>query len=107
MAIRHGIGFAKAQRSSGRRLSVQAAAAGKTYVGSLVGSGLKFGIVVGRFNDLVTKLLLQGALEHFERQGVAAADVDVSHRTCACAAYVVLNTAIRIYFFILIAPDFN
>lgn len=54
------------------------AASGDAYVGSLVGTGLKFGVVVARFNDLVTKLLLEGALEHFERHGVPASDVDVA-----------------------------
>jgi 6,7-dimethyl-8-ribityllumazine synthase len=48
-----------------------------SYQGTLVGTGMKFGIVVGRFNDLVTKLLLEGALEHFERHGVSKEDVDV------------------------------
>ena len=37
---------------------------------------MKFGIVVGRFNDLVTKLLLEGALEDFERHGLSREDVD-------------------------------
>lgn len=58
-------------------------ASGHTYEGSLVGEGMKFGVVVARFNDLVTKLLLEGALGAFKRHGVAAADVDVS--VCACA----------------------
>ena len=48
-----------------------------TYQGKVIGTGMKFGIVVGRFNDLVTKLLLEGALEDFERHGVSAEDVDV------------------------------
>lgn len=55
-----------------RNVSVRA-----SYQGTLVGTGMKFGIVVGRFNDLVTKLLLEGALEHFERHGVSREDVDV------------------------------
>ncbi len=59
-----------------------AAATGEAYVGSLIGTGMKFGVVVGRFNDLVTKLLLDGALDAFNRHGVARDDVDVSG--CAC-----------------------
>lgn len=55
-----------------------AAAAGEPYVGGLIGTGLKVGVVVSRFNDLVTKLLLDGALGAFQRHGVASADVDVS-----------------------------
>lgn len=56
------------------------AASGDTqvYSGSLVGTGMKFAIVVGRFNDLVTKLLLEGALEDFERHGVPRSDIDVA-----------------------------
>jgi 6,7-dimethyl-8-ribityllumazine synthase len=48
-----------------------------SYHGKVIGTGMKFGIVVGRFNDLVTKLLLEGALEDFERHGVSREDVDV------------------------------
>lgn len=55
------------------------ASAGKTHIGSLVGqSNHKFGVVVGRFNDLVTKLLLEGALEAFERHGVQRENVEVA-----------------------------
>lgn len=54
------------------------AAAANTYEGSLVGTGMSFGVVVGRFNDLVTKLLLDGALSSFARHGVDAENIDVS-----------------------------
>lgn len=51
---------------------------GKTFTGSVIGSpDTKFAIVVARFNDLVTKLLLEGALEAFQRHGVSLSDVDV------------------------------
>jgi len=63
---------------SSRKSIVLASAPPDSYVGSLVGTGMKFAIVVGRFNDLVTKLLLEGALDHFERHGVPRSDVDVS-----------------------------
>eukprot|EP00890_Picochlorum_soloecismus_P002092 jgi/Picsp_1/2884/NSC_01109-R1_-dimethyl-8-ribityllumazine synthase precursor len=62
--------------SSRSGVEVRADASGD-YIGSLIGTGMKFAIVVGRFNDLVTKLLLQGALDDFERHGVAREDVDV------------------------------
>ena len=39
---------------------------------------LKFAIVIARFNDLVTKLLLEGALEAFDRHGGDRDAVDVS-----------------------------
>jgi 6,7-dimethyl-8-ribityllumazine synthase len=60
-----------------------AAATGDAFVGNLLGNGQKFGVVVGRFNDLVTKLLLEGALETFQRHSVPRSDVDVSPRLLA------------------------
>ena len=54
------------------------AAASKPYVGSLVATDLRFAVVVARFNDLVTKLLLEGALEAIDRHGGDRDEVDVS-----------------------------
>lgn len=45
--------------------------------GSIAAPGGRFGIVVGRFNDLVTKLLLEGALAGFRKAGVKDSDVQV------------------------------
>ena len=53
------------------------------HVGSLVAGGLRFGVVVARFNDLVTKPLLEGVLEGFERHGVHREEVEVRTRACA------------------------
>lgn len=53
------------------------AASSKAYVGSLVANDLKFAVVIARFNDLVTKLLLEGALESIDRHGGNRDDVDV------------------------------
>eukprot|EP00955_Chlamydomonas_euryale_P013545 145812-Chlamydomonas_euryale.AAC.2 len=39
--------------------------------------GMKFGVVVSRFNSLVTKALLEGAMEDFESRGVRRDNVDV------------------------------
>lgn len=39
--------------------------------------GLRFGIVVSRFNSFVTERLLNGALDALERTGVAGKQVDV------------------------------
>jgi 6,7-dimethyl-8-ribityllumazine synthase len=47
------------------------------YEGSLVGTGLRFGIVVARFNSLVTEQLLAGATDALRRHGVKDQDVDV------------------------------
>jgi 6,7-dimethyl-8-ribityllumazine synthase len=40
-------------------------------------AGLRFGIVVSRFNDFVTERLLEGALEAFEKSGADPKQVDV------------------------------
>ena len=51
---------------------------GHTYEGSLIGTGLRIGIVVARFNDLITRSLLEGAHDGLRRHGVAVDDVDVA-----------------------------
>jgi 6,7-dimethyl-8-ribityllumazine synthase len=45
--------------------------------GSLVATGLRFGVVVARFNSLVTEQLLQGALDAIRRHGADDQGVDV------------------------------
>jgi 6,7-dimethyl-8-ribityllumazine synthase len=45
--------------------------------GQLVATGLKFGIVVSRFNDYLTKNLLSGAQECLVRHGAADDDITV------------------------------
>jgi 6,7-dimethyl-8-ribityllumazine synthase len=47
--------------------------------GELSGSGLRFGIVVSRFNNFITDRLLAGSVDALERAGAADADVDVVH----------------------------
>lgn len=49
-----------------------------TFEGNLVGKGLKIGIVVGRFNDLITMRLLDGAKDALKRHGVEPDDVDLA-----------------------------
>lgn len=49
-----------------------------TFEGNLVGKGLKFGIVVGRFNDLITMRLLDGAKDALKRHGVEQDDVEIA-----------------------------
>ncbi|WP_285768562.1 6,7-dimethyl-8-ribityllumazine synthase [Peribacillus sp. SI8-4] len=44
----------------------------------LIGSGLKVGIVVGRFNEFITSKLLGGALDGLKRHGVNENDVDIA-----------------------------
>ena len=48
------------------------------YEGDLIGSGLKVGIVVARFNELLSNRLLSGAMDALIRHGVAADDIDTA-----------------------------
>ena len=50
----------------------------KRYVGKLIGEGLKFGVVVARFNEFITSKLLDGAQDTLTRHGVKEADIDVA-----------------------------
>lgn len=49
-----------------------------TFEGNLVGTGLKIGIVVGRFNEFITSKLLGGALDALKRHGVDEENIDVA-----------------------------
>jgi 6,7-dimethyl-8-ribityllumazine synthase len=49
----------------------------KEVTGSLDGTGLRFVLVVSRFNAVVTDALLQGAVEALQENGVAADDLTV------------------------------
>lgn len=46
--------------------------------GNLIGSKLKIGVVVGRFNDFIVSKLLGGAIDGLKRHGVAEEDIDVA-----------------------------
>ncbi len=46
--------------------------------GNLVGTGLKIGIVAGRFNEFITGRLVEGALDTLRRHGVNEEDIDVA-----------------------------
>jgi len=48
---------------------------GEPIEGSVIGKGLKFGIVVSRFNDFVTSRLLEGAIDGLKQCGVDERDV--------------------------------
>ena len=50
----------------------------KTYEGNLLGKGLKFGIVVSRFNEFFSKKLLEGAQDALLRHGVNETDIEVA-----------------------------
>jgi 6,7-dimethyl-8-ribityllumazine synthase len=49
----------------------------RTYQGKLIGKGLRFAIVVSRFNEVVTQKLLEGALDCLIRHDVQEDDIDV------------------------------
>jgi len=50
----------------------------KHYEGMLVGKGLKFAVVVSRFNELITNRLLEGVRDALLRHGVDERDIDVA-----------------------------
>ena len=47
------------------------------YEGKLIGTGLRFGIVISRFNSFITTRLLDGALDTLKRHGVELDEVDI------------------------------
>lgn len=50
----------------------------KTYEGQLVAKGLKFGIIVGRFNEFIGSKLLSGAIDALVRHGVDENDIELA-----------------------------
>jgi len=50
----------------------------KSYEGTLLGEGLRFGVVVSRFNEFITSRLLDGAQDGLVRHGVREADIEVA-----------------------------
>ena len=50
----------------------------KVYQGNLIGTGLRIGIVVGRFNEFITSKLLSGTLDALDRHGVSDEDVEIA-----------------------------
>jgi 6,7-dimethyl-8-ribityllumazine synthase len=50
----------------------------KLFEGMLVGKGLKFAIVASRFNEFITKKLLEGAQDALQRHGVNQAEIDIA-----------------------------
>ncbi|MBI2299122.1 MAG: 6,7-dimethyl-8-ribityllumazine synthase [Armatimonadetes bacterium] len=51
---------------------------GKTYEGQLLGQGLRFAVVVARFNELISSRLLGGCRDALRRHGVDDEAVDVA-----------------------------
>ena len=46
--------------------------------GGLIAKGLKFGIIVGRFNEFISSKLLGGAIDGLVRHGASEADIEVT-----------------------------
>lgn len=55
-----------------------AKAVDKGYEGNLIGKGFKFGVVISRFNDVITTRLYSGMKDGFIRHGVVETDVEVA-----------------------------
>ena len=51
---------------------------GKSFEGMLLGKGLKFGLVLSRFNEFITKKLLEGAQDALLRHGVSEEDIETA-----------------------------
>lgn len=50
----------------------------KNHEGQLTAGGLRFGLVVGRFNSLITEKLLEGALDCLRRHGASDAGFEIA-----------------------------
>ena len=50
----------------------------KHYEGKLLGEGLRFGVVVSRFNEFISTRLLEGTQDAFLRHGVRGEDIDIA-----------------------------
>lgn len=50
----------------------------KTYEGNLVAEGLKFGIVIARFNEFITSKLLGGSLDALKRHGAVTENIEIA-----------------------------
>ncbi len=51
----------------------------KKYEGKLIAEGLKFGIIVGRFNEFIANRLLEGALDALTRHGAQEGDIEIAY----------------------------
>ncbi|MDQ2085721.1 6,7-dimethyl-8-ribityllumazine synthase [Herbivorax sp. ANBcel31] len=50
----------------------------KTNQGKLIATGLKFGVVIGRFNEFISSKLLGGVIDGLVRHGAEESDIEVS-----------------------------
>ena len=50
----------------------------KQYEGMLLGKGLKFGVVISRFNEFFSRKLLDGAMDALLRHDVSDDDIEIN-----------------------------
>ncbi|MDF2945622.1 MAG: 6,7-dimethyl-8-ribityllumazine synthase [Bacillales bacterium] len=50
----------------------------KIYEGKLISQGLKYGIIVGRFNEFIGGKLLSGAIDGLKRHGAEESEIEVT-----------------------------
>ena len=50
----------------------------KTYEGKLIATGLKIGIIVGRFNEFIGSKLLGGSIDALKRHGMEEDDIEIT-----------------------------
>jgi len=67
----------------------------KVYEGTYNGEGLRFAIVVSRFNSTVTERLLEGALDCLLRHGVREEDIEVVRVPGSMEAVYALNLLVK------------
>ena len=48
------------------------------FEGNLQAKGIKFGIIVGRFNSFISERLLEGAVDTLKRSGAVDKDIDIA-----------------------------
>ena len=51
---------------------------GQVFEGELLAKGMRFGLVVGRFNEFITSKLLSGALDALQRHGAESGNIDIA-----------------------------
>ncbi|MGD9496890.1 MAG: 6,7-dimethyl-8-ribityllumazine synthase [Armatimonadota bacterium] len=51
----------------------------QVHEGKLDGTGLRFGLVVSRYNDFITRRLVEGCLDALVRNGASEADIELAY----------------------------
>jgi len=67
----------------------------RIFQGEFTGKGLKIGIVVARFNEIITEKLLNGALDCLTRHDVSESNIDIFKVPGSLEIIYVLNQLIK------------